>query len=159
MVESLFECYGHVPVLGQGDPLKISAVIRPGTMPYKGVGQKLQEKIAELSESHTPPGVIDLCRLKEARPDSARLELDRARSLRVSWSHLHQVLQGLAPEVRGLLPTGTQLGVALGHYNTERIIVRVQVNWEEGHNLGLKPEDPDWVWFAGTVFAVTTSAR
>lgn len=127
--------------------------ICPGSPGFKGVGAKLIEALKGYTISAASPVQVHffLGEKDEANNLPTELMTDSCEELEF-WT-LYQLLSWPSSKVLDALPSGSQLGCRVGFCDGARA-VRVQIDWENGHNIGFRPSEPGWAWNAGTIFAV-----
>lgn len=129
--------------------------IRSGMPGFKGVGAKLVEALNGFSESIASPELVRFYLGEKTEAGVMPAELtSRSDEEELGWWTLYQLLSWPSAEVLDALPNGSQLGCMVGFSDGERA-VRVQIDWENGHNIGFRPLNPGWAWSADTIFATS----
>ena len=131
------------------------AYLRSGMPGFKGVGAKLTEALARFSITASSPAMVRFYVSQEAEPSIMPAELpEYSGDEAMGWWTLYQLLSWPSLEVLDALLSGSQLGCLTELWADERA-VRVQIDWENGHNIGFRPLEPGWAWNAGTIFTVS----
>lgn len=144
---------GSAEVPGNPGTFYPEAYIRPGMPGFKGVGAKLSEALTRFSVTISSPVRVNFYVGEEAETNPVPLELSRL-DQSLGWWTLYQLLSWPSLEVLNALPDGFQLGCMVEFSGGERA-VRVQIDWENGHNIGFRPLEPGWAWNTDTIFATS----
>lgn len=140
---------------------RVNQFIRAGMTGIKGVGTKLAKDIEDLTEDFL--GEFDSqkgeavtlfrtdCEISAALP---AIDTAHYANPDLSWWELYSLLMWPSAQVLRAMPTGSQLG-CITAYQGEKTAIRVQIDWEGGHNIGLRPSEQGWKWKAGTIFAIS----
>ena len=145
---------GAAQIPGNPGSFYPDAYVRSGMPGIKGVGDKLTDAFARFSITASSPATVRFYVSQEAEAGVMPAELAKRKDDSVGWWTLYQLLAWPSREVFDALPSGAQLGCLTELWADDRA-VRVQVDWENGHNIGFRPMATGWMWDAGTIFAVS----
>lgn len=127
---------------------------KDGSEKGKDVGPKLAAALDGHYEAWSESGWVRIFRVNEPVREELPFQLmkETGRHYGLSWRALLTCINDLPRGLRASLITGSQLGCLVRMPGGNRVI-RVKLDWEEGHSLGFRPSEPSWAWNAGTFFA------
>lgn len=147
----------YIPPRMHGDVFDVSNEIQEGTPGFQGVGPKLHDEISSQWMEENPGCLVLFFRANAPVAENippALFELGPDYMPGIDLSSLYRVLTVAPEDVRDFLPTGSQLGVLTALKDRDATL-RVKIDWEKGHFLGLRPVLEGWTWSEGTIFLVT----